>query len=137
MPDSGNPSKPSPSRKIVLWAWALAAFVVLMIALLFVFQSSERMNLRSRESALKIDLRTMREAIEKYTLDKRKPPKSLQDLVDANYLRSIPVDPMTNRRDWHAVLGDVPFPRAVGQGIVDIHSNSGKTSLDGAPYDIW
>lgn len=37
----------------------------------------------SREAVLKTDLRTMRDAIDNYTLDKKKAPRSLQDLVEA------------------------------------------------------
>lgn len=47
-----------------------------------------------------MNLRTTRDAIDHYTLDKERCPKSLQDLVDAGYLRAIPVDPMTGRTDW-------------------------------------
>ena len=54
----------------------------------------------SREAVLKTDLRTIRDAIDNYTLDKREPPHSLQDLVDAGYIRAIPVDPITHKTDW-------------------------------------
>jgi general secretion pathway protein G len=37
---------------------------------------------REREATLKQDLRVMRQAIDQYTLDKQKPPQSLQDLMD-------------------------------------------------------
>ncbi len=50
---------------------------------------------RSRESVLRSDLYTLRSVIDQYTLDKQKAPQSLDDLVSAGYLRSIPVDPMT------------------------------------------
>jgi hypothetical protein len=45
--------------------------------------------LRTRESVLKKDLATMREAIDDYTADKKRPPESLQALVDERYLRFI------------------------------------------------
>ncbi len=35
----------------------------------------------------------MRQAIDNYTLDKQQAPQSLDDLVDAHYLREVPVDP--------------------------------------------
>lgn len=139
MPNSENLSRPSRGRKVVLWAWAIAAFVVLMIVLLFVFQPGDGVHPRSKEAVLKSDLKTMREAIDKYTLDKQKPPQSLQDLVDANYLRAIPVDPMTGERDWRVEFGDVRVsPSVVAEGIRHVHSSSPKTSpFDGKPYDTW
>ncbi|PMU83580.1 hypothetical protein C1Y30_31215, partial [Pseudomonas sp. GW704-F3] len=44
----------------------------------------------AREAVLKQDLQTMRQAIDNYTLDKQQAPQSLEDLVDARYLREIP-----------------------------------------------
>jgi general secretion pathway protein G len=139
MPESEHPPKSSRGRKVVFWAWALAASVVLMIVLLFVLQPDERFHPRSKEAVLKMDLKTMREAIDKYTLDRQKPPQSLQELVNANYLRAIPVDPMTGRRDWRAEFGDVPLSLSVvAKGISDVHSSSPRVSpLDGTPYNTW
>src|SRR5579871_516143 len=56
--------------------------------------------LHSRESVLKQDLQAMRQSIDNFTLDKEAAPQSLDDLVQAGYLRQIPVDPMTQQKDW-------------------------------------
>ena len=61
---------------------------------------SVRVSQREREAILRTDLRTIRDAIDNYTLDKQERPKSLQDLVDAGYLPTIPVDPTTGKMDW-------------------------------------
>jgi general secretion pathway protein G len=42
----------------------------------------------------------MRQAIDQYTLDKDKPPQSLQDLMNGHYLEEIPMDPFTRKKDW-------------------------------------
>src|ERR1035437_5151788 len=55
---------------------------------------------RARESVVKDDLFTMRSVIDQYTLDKQKAPQSLDDLVAAGYLKTIPKDPMTNTTEW-------------------------------------
>jgi general secretion pathway protein G len=55
---------------------------------------------KAKEKALRQDLFTLRQAIDQYTLDKQKVPGSLEDLVKAGYLKSIPIDPFTGRRDW-------------------------------------
>ncbi len=93
---------------------------------------------REREATLRLDLLTMRQAIDNYTLDKQQPPKSLQDLVNAHYLREIPIDPFTCKNDWIAPLEDVALSsdwRAVG--IVDVHSGSEHVGHDGRAYSTW
>lgn len=94
--------------------------------------------MRARESVLKQDLQTMRQAIDNYTLDKQQAPQSLEDLVDAHYLREIPVDPISRQRDWATHFGDtVLSPEQSGSGIDDVHSNSDQIGSDGKPYNSW
>ena len=95
---------------------------------------------RAREATLKNNLSVMRQAIDRYTLDKEAAPQSLEDLANpqSQYIREIPVDPMTNAKDWHVDYGDtVMTPDQTTTGIVDVHSNSDKTSLEGTPYNSW
>jgi general secretion pathway protein G len=95
--------------------------------------------LHAKESVLRQDLSVMRKAIDQYTLDKEKAPQSLQDLVDANYLKEIPKDPMTNSSDtWQTVQEDTMM--AIDQqqpGIDDVHSGSEATASDGTAYNTW
>jgi general secretion pathway protein G len=99
------------------------------------YQQSVR---RARESVLKTDLQTMRNAIDNFTMDKLQAPQSLQDLVDAHYLRDIPVDPITNQRDWVAHFGDTLLsPEQTGTGLDDVHSNSDQIGSDGTAYNTW
>ncbi len=94
---------------------------------------------RARESALRQDLYAIRNAIDQYTMDKQKAPQSLEDLVQAGYLKSIPKDPITNQSDtWQVEQEDSMM--AIDQqqpGITDVHSGSDKTSSDGTPYSSW
>jgi len=93
---------------------------------------------RARESVLKQDLQTMRNAIDNFTMDKLQAPQSLQDLADAHYLRDIPIDPFTNQRDWVAHFGDTLIsPEQTGTGLDDVHSNSDQIGSDGTPYNTW
>src|SRR5579884_1321936 len=94
---------------------------------------------RAREAVLKDDLFTMRSVISQYTLDKQRAPQSLDDLVQAGYLKQIPVDPMTNARDtWTVDQEDVLLSVDQQQpGITDVHSGSNATSIDGTPYSSW
>ncbi len=55
----------------------------------------------------------MRDAIDKYYGDQGRYPDTLNDLVMKHYLREIPVDPVTQTRNWITVA-----PRDSGQGAV-------------------
>jgi general secretion pathway protein G len=95
--------------------------------------------LRSKEGALKQNLVVMRTAIDQYTLDKQQGPQSLEELVSAGYLRAVPSDPITRRKDWRVVYGDL-FLSAdqVSTGITDVHSSSDNVSpFEGTPYSSW
>ena len=88
----------------------------------------------ANEAVLKTDLRTIRDAIDNYTLDKQAAPQSVDDLQQAGYLRSVPVDPMTHAKDWVPEFDSVVLsPDQTTTGMVNVHSNSGKTALDGTP----
>jgi len=93
----------------------------------------------SKESVLAQDLATMRDAIDHYTADKDAAPSSLEDLKDAGYLRTIPVDPITGQADWVTETGNtVDNPDQSSYGIVDVHSASDKVSAQrGTPYSSW
>jgi general secretion pathway protein G len=80
----------------------------------------------------------MRKAIDEYTADKKRPPESLQTLVDEKYLRTIPVDPLTYKSDWipHYIRLDIAGVGPV-VGIDDVHTASGKTSTERTLYNEW
>jgi len=94
---------------------------------------------RSKEAALRQDLFTMRQAIDQFTLDKERAPTSLDELVSAEYLRAVPVDPMTNQKDWVPQYEDVVLsPDQTGTGITNVHSASNQVSpFEGTPYSSW
>ncbi len=95
--------------------------------------------LRARETVLHDDLYSLRSVIDQYTLDKQKAPQSLQDLVDAGYLKQLPKDPFTNARDtWVPVQDDsLMSPDQTEPGIIDVHSASDQTSTEGTAYNTW
>jgi general secretion pathway protein G len=94
---------------------------------------------RAREAVLRNDLFTLRSSIDQYTLDKQKAPQSLDDLVSAGYIKSIPKDPMTNSTDtWVTEQEDSLM--AIDQtspGIVDVHSGADSESTEGTAYSTW
>ena len=94
---------------------------------------------RAREATLKQDLQVMRQAIDNYTLDKQSAPQSIEALQEAGYLRIVPTDPMTQAKDWQPQFDEVVLsPDQTGTGMVDVHSNSDKSSpFDNTPYKDW
>ena len=94
---------------------------------------------RADEAVLLEDLHTMRTAIDSYTVDKEKAPQSLDDLVQAGYLKSIPVDPMTSRADtWMTGQSDTMTDiNETEGGIDDVHSGSQGIATDGTTYNTW
>ncbi len=94
---------------------------------------------RAKEAVLREDLHVMRAAIDSYTIDKQKAPQSLEDLVQAGYLKSMPKDPFTDRTDtWIPVQSDsLSSLDQTQSGIDDVHSGAQMTASDGTTYASW
>jgi general secretion pathway protein G len=96
---------------------------------------------RARESVLRQDLFTMRSVISQYTLDKQKMPQSGDDLVQGQYLKMIPNDPMTGQANWNwhtADEGTIMSPDEQDEGGVDdVFSTSNDVGTDGVPYSQY
>ena len=109
--------------------------VLMMIAV----PKYERSVQMAREAVLKEDLRTMRGAIDSYTVDKQKGPQGLDDLVSAGYLQKIPQDPITRRSDtWMTVQDDAMYNLdQTDPGITNVHSGAQETATDGTSYSSW
>ncbi len=105
---------------------------------------------RAQEATLKQNLRVMRDAIDQHYADKGHYPPSLYALVDSEYLRSVPLDPITRSTDtWVEVMAEFPSSSTEDPwaetdlspygdpGVEDVHSGSEATSLTGEPYASW
>ncbi len=110
-----------------------------LIAFLIFAAGAAAASLASKEAELKKDLFTLRTAIDEYTFDRQQAPQTLDDLVQAHYLREIPVDPMTgSSQTWLIVIED--SDTAVNQsqpGILDVKSGSRKKSSQASLYSEW
>lgn len=89
---------------------------------------------KAREAALRENLATMRDVIDKFYGDTGKYPANLNDLVTQRYLRKIPIDPMTDsNQSWISIA-----PEDVAQGAVfDVRSGSQGRARDGTLYKDW
>lgn len=117
----------------------MIVITIILILIGMAAQSYEKSIQRSREAVLKHDLQVMRQAIDQYTLDKQAAPQSVDDLQQAGYLGSVPVDPMTRAKDWVPQFDNVVMsPDQVTTGMVDVHSNSDRSSpFEGTAYNTW
>ena len=119
--------------------------------------------IREREKELRLDLREMRQAIDKYKdlADQQKIrvelgsegyPPDLDTLVkgvavggsgasgkNMRFLRRVPKDPMTGRAEWglRAVQDDPDSTSWGGKNVFDVYSKSTGTALDGTKYSDW
>ena len=94
---------------------------------------------KAKEAVLKEDLHTMRVSIDSYTVDKEKAPQGLDDLVQAGYLKTVPVDPITSRADTWIVgqTGTMTDINETQGGIDDVHSGAQALASDGTSYNTW
>ena len=63
---------------------------------------------KTRETTLHANLKAMREAIDQYYQDRGVWPVVLEDLVKHNYLREIPVDPVTRESNTWVPVRPAP-----------------------------
>ena len=120
---------------------------------------------RQREVELRLTLREMRTAIDKFkdsvdigqipttelTPGSEGYPPDLETLVDGvsasndasgrklKFLRRVPLDPMTNSTEWGLrAYQDKPDASSWGgKNVFDVYSKSKGTALDGTKYRDW
>ncbi len=114
----------------------IVMFIIVILASIALPQY-QRHVLHARETVLKDDLFKMRAMIDQYAADKGKLPPSLDELVTAGYLREVPVDPITNEKDWTAEIGEDPNSNEGEQGLINVRSSSTDTATDGSSYNQW
>ena len=89
---------------------------------------------KSREAVLQQDLALMRETLDKYYGDNGRYPDVLDELVRSKYLRSLPVDPMTDSSEtWIIIPPDQPELGCV----YDVRSGAQGVALNGTEYRNW
>lgn len=86
---------------------------------------------RAREVSLQQSLVVMRDAIDKFRADTGAYPKDLQELVSRRYLREVPMDPLTERRDTWKIS---PPREGEEGGMGDVRSGAGGRNGSGREY---
>jgi general secretion pathway protein G len=105
--------------------------------------------IRAREAVIRADLYEMRSCIDQHLADKGTYPESLEALVDAGYLRYIPIDPFTGTAEgaWEELYADPeeleelePFEDDYGTGnlVIDVrYADDTRVALDGTLIFEW
>lgn len=140
----------------------IVAFTILMMLSAMAVPLARYKVRREREKELRIALREIRTAIDKYKDDadagKLGPqkmetygyPESLEVLVEGvklagevdtkkRYLRKIPIDPFTGTREWglRSMQDDPKSTTWGGQNVFDVYSKTTERAPDGTPYSEW
>ncbi|MEJ2007144.1 MAG: type II secretion system protein [Acidobacteriota bacterium] len=138
----------------------VAAIAIMMVLTTIALPTAGVVIKRQKELELRRDLRTMRNAVDRYKdfadrgmipvkMDTFGYPPTLKTLVEGvplkgsktkyKFLRKIPVDPMTGNTDWGLrSMQDSPDSGSWGgQDVFDVHSKSQGIGLNGIPYADW
>lgn len=138
----------------------VAAMAILMLLTTVALPVAQMEVRRDKEQELRRDLRTMRNAIDRYKdfadrgmipthMDTYGYPPTLKILIEGvalkgskvkyKFLRKIPVDPMTGTKDWglRSMQDDPDSESWGGQDVFDVHSKSAGIGLNGIPYADW
>ncbi|HEU4372160.1 MAG TPA: type II secretion system protein [Telluria sp.] len=88
----------------------------------------------ARDTILAENLRNTRAVIDQYYSDTGRYPDSLDQLVEKKYLRSLPVDPVTDSSTSWIV---VPPEDGAKGGVYNIKSGAPGNDRNGKPYLDW
>ena len=115
----------------------MISMFILIILLSVALPTYQRSVQHARETVLKENLWQMRKSIDQYAADKGKLPKSIDDLVEAKYLRDRPVDPITETDQWDEVSGPDPSSAEGEEGLVNVKCTSPDQDSDGKNYNEY
>jgi general secretion pathway protein G len=142
----------------------IATAAILMILASAILPTAKVMRIRNKETELRRELRTLRNAIDRYKLAVEQGkiggsdvkvgsegyPPDLETLVEGvsqvgrldfklKFLRRVPIDPMTGKAEWgmRCYQDDADDSTWCGENVFDVRSLSSGTALDGSKYAEW
>jgi len=164
MPSPAQSRRPDRrSRRGLTLIELVVAFTILMVLTMMALPIARFRVRREKERDLRLALREMRTAIDKYKdacdagkigqpkIDSQCYPESLTVLVEGvkiandakgtklRFLRRIPMDPFTKNTDW-GLRSNQDDPKSQsfgGQNVFDVYSKTMEKAPDGTPYSEW
>ena len=112
----------------------MISMFILIILLSVAVPTYQRTIQHARETVLRENLWQMRKAIDQFRADKGKMPKSIDELVEGQYLREKPKDPITEETDWEEVQDEDPLSPDKEMGMTDVKSKAQGDDSEGKPY---
>jgi general secretion pathway protein G len=89
---------------------------------------------KAKEAVLRQDLGMLRDAIDQFYSDTGSYPLSLEELVERSYLRSIPIDPLTESDETWVKIQP---PNEGEEGVYDVRTGYLGKAKDGTFYEEW
>jgi general secretion pathway protein G len=89
---------------------------------------------KTKETILADNLRNTRDVIDQFYADRGRYPDSIEQLVEKKYLRSMPIDPITESSTTWIV---VPPEDATKGNVYSIKSGAPGNDKHGKPYSDW
>lgn len=115
----------------------MIAMFIMIILLSVAIPTYQRSVQQARETVLKENLWQMRRAIDQFSADKGKLPKSIDELVEAKYLREKPLDPIIEKPEWDEVQGEDTNSPDGESGLKDVKSMAEGEDSEGTAYNKY
>ncbi len=115
----------------------MIAMFIMIILLSIAVPTYERSVRNAREVVLKENLFQIRRSIDQYTADKGKLPGSVDELVEARYLRDKPVDPISETAEWDEIQGEDPNSADGEQGLINVKTLAQGEDSNGVSFSEY
>ena len=115
----------------------MIAMFIMIILLSIAVPTYERSVRNAREIVLKENLFQLRRAIDQFSGDKGKLPSSIDELVEAKYLREKPLDPISESAEWQEIQGEDPNSADGEQGLVNVKTLAPGEDVNGVAFSEY